>query len=117
MTRPRRRGALLSALAVALVLVVVLALSAGLSRATSGLVPASGTNSDAAPDSDAAAAPAGAPGVDAAAALAELESLEVVSGYSDIRYDRDRFGQRWADVDRNGCDTRNDILGRDLLDP
>lgn len=25
-------------------------------------------------------------------------------------YDRDHFGQRWADVDRNGCDTRNDEL-------
>jgi hypothetical protein len=24
------------------------------------------------------------------------------------------FGQSWADVDRNGCDTRNDILKRDL---
>lgn len=29
-------------------------------------------------------------------------------------YDRSYFGQRWKDVDRNGCDTRNDILGRDL---
>ncbi|WAH97778.1 DUF3761 domain-containing protein [Arthrobacter sp. MMS18-M83] len=28
-------------------------------------------------------------------------------------YDRDQFGQAWADVDRNGCDTRNDILNRD----
>lgn len=25
-------------------------------------------------------------------------------------YDRDFFGQRWADVERNGCDTRNDEL-------
>ena len=24
------------------------------------------------------------------------------------------FGPAWADVDSNGCDTRNDILGRDL---
>ena len=32
-------------------------------------------------------------------------------------YDRARFGQAWADVDRNGCDTRNDVLGEDLLDP
>lgn len=31
-------------------------------------------------------------------------------------YDRDAFGPRWADVDRNGCDTRNDILQRDLDD-
>lgn len=31
-------------------------------------------------------------------------------------YKVEEFGQRWADVDRNGCDTRNDILQRDLLD-
>ncbi|PPF32613.1 HNH endonuclease family protein [Pseudoclavibacter sp. AY1H1] len=31
-------------------------------------------------------------------------------------YERDEFGTRWADVDRNGCDTRNDILNRDLTD-
>lgn len=30
------------------------------------------------------------------------------------RYDRDAFGERWADVDGNGCDTRNDVLRRDL---
>jgi hypothetical protein len=29
-------------------------------------------------------------------------------------YDRDAFGSAWADVDGNGCDTRNDILARDL---
>jgi hypothetical protein len=29
-------------------------------------------------------------------------------------YTRAQFGQTWADVDRNGCDTRNDILTRDL---
>ena len=29
-------------------------------------------------------------------------------------YTRDQFGPAWADVDRNGCDTRNDILNRDL---
>jgi hypothetical protein len=25
------------------------------------------------------------------------------------------FGEAWADVDRNGCDTRNDVLRRDLV--
>lgn len=31
-------------------------------------------------------------------------------------YDRvGDFGQAWADVDHNGCDTRNDILARDLV--
>ena len=29
-------------------------------------------------------------------------------------YTRAQFGQTWADVNRNGCDTRNDILKRDL---
>jgi hypothetical protein len=29
-------------------------------------------------------------------------------------YTRAQFGQTWADVDQNGCDTRNDILKRDL---
>jgi hypothetical protein len=29
-------------------------------------------------------------------------------------YDRDRFGSAWLDADRNGCDTRNDVLNRDL---
>jgi hypothetical protein len=28
-------------------------------------------------------------------------------------YDRDEFGQKWADVDGNGCDQRNDVLRRD----
>jgi len=31
-------------------------------------------------------------------------------------YSRDDFGQAWFDTDRNGCDTRNDILRRDLTD-
>ena len=29
-------------------------------------------------------------------------------------YSRDAFGSAWKDVDRNGCDTRNDILSRDF---
>ena len=30
-------------------------------------------------------------------------------------YARDQFGAAWADVDRNGCDTRDDVLNRDLV--
>jgi hypothetical protein len=30
-------------------------------------------------------------------------------------YSRSAFGPQWSDVDRNGCDTRNDILKRDLI--
>ena len=50
-------------------------------------------------------------------ALMQLHGLTTVSGRSDWRYDRELFGQRWADVDRNGCDTRNDMLGSDLSNP
>ncbi|MDO5670042.1 MAG: HNH endonuclease family protein [Corynebacterium sp.] len=51
-----------------------------------------------------------------------LDSLEVKGRASRSDYDRAEFGQAWSDdvrVDggRNGCDTRNDILRRDLTDP
>lgn len=45
---------------------------------------------------------------------AQLDALRVVGGTSEADYDRGLFGQAWYDEDRNGCDTRNDILGRDL---
>jgi hypothetical protein len=47
-------------------------------------------------------------------ATAVLETLPVKGRAPKTRYTRDQFGQAWADVDRNGCDTRNDILKRDL---
>lgn len=50
------------------------------------------------------------------AALATLDTLEVKGRAPKTGYDRALFGQAWADVDRNGCDTRNDILARDLTD-
>jgi len=47
-------------------------------------------------------------------ALAALALLEVRPRDPKTGYDRDLFGYRAVDLDRNGCDTRNDILGRDL---
>jgi hypothetical protein len=47
-------------------------------------------------------------------ALAVLDTLEVKGRAPKSGYSRDQFGQRWLDVDHNGCDTRNDILARDL---
>lgn len=47
-------------------------------------------------------------------ALAALEALPVKGRAPKTGYDRDEFGQAWADTDRNGCDTRNDTLKRDL---
>ncbi|MCZ4537949.1 excalibur calcium-binding domain-containing protein [Gordonia terrae] len=54
-------------------------------------------------------------------ALATLDTLEVKGRAPKTGYDRDLFGQAWTDdvnVDsgHNGCDTRNDILRRDLTD-
>ncbi|HEU5158903.1 MAG TPA: HNH endonuclease family protein [Streptosporangiaceae bacterium] len=53
---------------------------------------------------------------DAAKARKELADLRVAAPGGDAGYARDRFGQRWKDTDHNGCDTRNDILARDLDD-
>jgi hypothetical protein len=48
------------------------------------------------------------------ATLTTLGSLRVAGRAPMTGYTRAQFGQAWADVDRNGCDTRNDILRRDL---
>lgn len=47
-------------------------------------------------------------------ALQRLEALPVKGKAPMTGYDRSQFGPAWKDVDRNGCDTRNDILRRDL---
>ncbi len=49
-------------------------------------------------------------------ALDLLETLPVKGRAPKTGYDRDQFGQAWLDVDSNGCDTRNDMLNRDLRD-
>jgi Protein of unknown function (DUF1524)/Excalibur calcium-binding domain len=50
----------------------------------------------------------------AGTALAVLDALAVKGRAPRTGYQREQFGQAWADTDRNGCDTRNDILRRDL---
>jgi hypothetical protein len=47
--------------------------------------------------------------------LYALHHLKVTSNANVAGYDRDEFGQKWADVDRNGCDQRNDVLRRDMV--
>ncbi|WP_455834666.1 HNH endonuclease family protein [Pseudarthrobacter siccitolerans] len=47
-------------------------------------------------------------------ALSALDGLAVKGRAATDTYNREAFGQAWQDVDRNGCDTRNDILRRDL---
>ncbi len=66
-----------------------------------------------APSSDASSVLAGATGRTALVALAQLA---VDDSPSMAGYVRDAFGYRAYDTDRNGCDTRNDILRRDLTD-
>lgn len=48
------------------------------------------------------------------AALALLATLPVKGRAPMTGYDRSEFGPAWFDEDRNGCDTRNDVLRRDL---
>jgi hypothetical protein len=48
-------------------------------------------------------------------AMAVLGTLAVKGRAARTGYSRAAFGPAWADVDRNGCDTRNDILNRDLV--
>jgi hypothetical protein len=50
----------------------------------------------------------------AGTALAVLATLPVKGRAAMTGYARDQFGPAWKDVDHNGCDTRNDVLARDL---
>ena len=96
--------------------------------ASPGTDPAAGptaveSSSESAAPPTAAAATPGAGQVPAAddaqpasagTALEVLATIPVKGRAPKTGYSRDQFGQAWADVDRNGCDTRNDMLRRDL---
>jgi hypothetical protein len=58
--------------------------------------------------------PTTSPELPDSAALQVLAHLDVKGRAPATGYERERFGPDWADVDGNGCDTRNDILARDL---
>ena len=47
---------------------------------------------------------------------AALAGLDVAAAGPLDGYDRAQFGPAWADTDGNGCDTRDDVLARDLVD-
>ena len=55
-----------------------------------------------------------APAEPTGTAAQQLEQLAPAQDAPPTRYDRDAFGQRWADIDRNGCDQRNDTLRTQL---
>ncbi|PPG61088.1 HNH endonuclease family protein [Rathayibacter sp. AY1C5] len=131
--RPRRRaGAVLALLGAAALAVAAVALSdtagGGGPEAVSSSAGASAASSSPAapaPSSPSAHVEPLAPETEPSAPqtepstppLATLAALASVEGPAAVPYDRDLFGQAGSDVDRNGCDTRNDVLGRDLLAP
>ena len=103
MPRPAARWALVAALTGALA-------TAG---CTQVLAPAPSASTAELPPAGSAEGPAtGAAG----SALQALAEVEVKGRAPRTGYDRALFGPRWADTDRNGCDTRNDVLARDLTD-
>ncbi|MFI6421324.1 HNH endonuclease family protein [Streptomyces sp. NPDC050842] len=68
------------------------------------------------PGSDTPSAEGGSGGKPAArgSALAAVDTLTVKGRAPKTGYEREKFGRAWADVDGNGCGTRDDILRRDL---
>ena len=68
------------------------------------------TSDDASAQSDANSGSYNASG----AAVDMLATLPVKGRAPKTGYARTQFGAAWSDVDHNGCDTRNDILKRDM---
>lgn len=76
-------------------------------RADAGASPSAGR-----PAGDLRAHGPGASGL----AVTLLATLAIRAHDPRRAYARDAYGAPWADVDRNHCDTRNDVLRRDLSD-
>ncbi|MDN4489588.1 DUF1524 domain-containing protein [Demequina sp. SYSU T00068] len=92
-------------------------LLAGCASAAAPLTTAQGADVPSAPPSPAAtggasAAPASSasPATTRGTAYAAALDLTVKGRAPQTGYSRDQFGSGWVDVDRNGCDTRNDML-------
>jgi hypothetical protein len=117
MRRRRRKGTPLAGVVVVVLVLVVTALAfsgrfdpMGIDTALDPAAPA--RESAQTPVSDPTPAPLTA--TDARERLADLATRPWARGQ---QYDREAdFGEAWDDVDRNGCDTRDDILARDLAD-
>ncbi|SCX56355.1 Protein of unknown function [Klenkia marina] len=73
-----------------------------------------GPTTPSAPPADPATQPPGPVVAPTGSALAALAELQVQGRAPKTGYDRDQYGNGWVDTDRNGCDTRNDVLARDL---
>ncbi len=105
----------LSHVVVGAVLLVVVAQCGDDSDVVPGAREASAERSRPSPSASASASSASAGDhADVATAAAALSLLPVKGRAPMTGYDRDRFGPAWLDADRNGCDTRNDVLGEHL---
>jgi hypothetical protein len=92
----------------------VVAMFAMVVTLVSACVPVAAPSSPDGPESQGSlAGPAGSSAEGGSARVA-LATLAVKGRAPRTGYDRALFGQAWADVDHNGCDTRNDVLRRDL---
>ena len=91
---------------------------AGSDGSSSSGDPGAPASSSAAPSAHPSAHPAAHPTPSArpGSALAALAHLNVRGRAPMTGYRRAQFGPAWADVDGNHCDTRDDVLARDLRD-
>jgi hypothetical protein len=88
---------------------------AGSSSDASSQAPAT-TSSAPSSSSGAPGMPSGTATAGTGPALAAAQELTVKGRAPKTGYDRANFGAAWADVDHNGCDQRNDVLRRDMVD-
>lgn len=108
------RAAVAAALAVIAAAGVVIGCGTGAESTPAGTIAATAPASVAAPSSLAALSAPPSTVSTGPLAADTLAALPVKGRAPKTGYDRDQFGPAWADVDRNGCDTRNDVLARDL---
>jgi hypothetical protein len=91
-----------------------LAPESGSTSTSTPTAPSPSATTSAPPAPDPTSTISAEPGSVLKAAL-ELKVIEDDHEPDPDSYSRDEFGQKWADVDRNGCDQRNDVLRRDLV--
>src|SRR5660397_79809 len=82
---------------------------------TSPVVPVGGQSTSPTPDVEVSETPVASPAALSGTAADAVAALTVKGRAPKTGYDRDQFGTAWTDVDRNGCDTRNDMLGLRLV--
>jgi hypothetical protein len=109
-TIPRRSSKSLTLVTAALLLGGL----AGCDAASSAGTAIANAVRSAAPSAEGPAAESAANPDEVAAAISRLAAIPVKGRAPKTGYSREQFGAAWADVDHNGCDTRNDILARDL---